>query len=348
MNSQQAAKELVRRRRARHSLLGYSHAIDIPGKPVPNDDRKSDWDRDELEYLPPTIELGVAIHHILMMKEMEACIRKDDGRTMFFLPPGSAKSTYADIVAPTWAMGMWPGFRTILGSYASTIAIKQARKARSIVRQLAYQSIWPERPTLSDEKQSAEEWALTNGSEFMAAGLLAGITGNRCDLLILDDPVQNREAADSATIREKTYQEYIDTALSRLKPKGSVFLPMTRWHEEDLAGLILPEDWAGESGDIACRDGQVWRVVCVPAECESANDPLGREIGEFLWPEWFGYGDKHWAPWRNNPRAQRTWSALYQQRPAPDTGIHFSRDMFQRYSLEMPRDYDPAIDEEFV
>lgn len=333
MTPKQAAAELLRRTRARHSLLGYAHAIEIPGGHISNDDKaRTNWDKDDATYVPPTIETGIADLHILMMHEMEACIRQDDGRTMFFFPPGCAKSTYGDVVAPTWAMGMWDNFRVIIGSYASTIAIKQSRKARAICRSPLYQSIWHSRPELSGEKQSAEEWALTNGSELMAAGLLAGITGNRADLLVLDDPVQNREAADSATIREKTYQEYIDTAMSRLKPRGSAFLIMTRWHEEDLAGSILPEDWAGESGSIKCRDGQTWRVVCCPAEAESMNDPLGRQKGEFIWPEWFGPTDKHWATWRNNPRAARTWAALYQQRPAPDVGIHFQRNMFLPYN----------------
>jgi hypothetical protein len=341
MTPRQAAAEILRRQRARHSLIGFAQGIEIPGKPVANDGGKSDWDTDATELIAPTIETGIADLHILMMKELEACIRKDDGRLMLFFAPGCAKSTYSDIVAPTWAMGMWPGFRVILASYASTIAIKQARKARAICRSPLYQSIWHDRPVLSSEKQSAEEWALTNGSEFMAAGLLAGITGNRADLLIIDDPVQNREAADSPTLQEKTYQEYIDTAMSRLKPRASAVIVMTRWHESDLCGAILPESWAGESGDIECRDGQTWRVVCVPAECERADDPLGRKPGEFIWPAWFGEGEKHWATWRNNPRAARTWHALYQQRPAPDVGLHFQRSMFEktRYSLDAPRGY---------
>jgi len=328
------AKEMLRRQRARRSLIGFSGAVDIPGKPVSNDGAESFWDNETLET--PLIETGVAPIHQLMMRAIEECVEEDDGRLMLFFPPGSAKSTYTDVVAPPYFMGKYPGHRWILGSYASTIAIKQSRKARAICRQEKYRSIWAEQPAL--DKGAADEWAMSNGSEFMAAGLLAGITGNRANVLILDDIVQNREAADSPTIREKTYNEYIETALSRLLPKGSMVLVMTRWHEEDLAGLILPEDYAGESGRIACRDGQTWKVLCCPAEAERDDDPLGRARGEFLWNEWFG-GAKHWAPWRDNPRASRTWAALYQQRPAPDQGIHFNAAKFQYHNPDAMRGY---------
>jgi hypothetical protein len=169
----------------------------------------------------------------------------------------------------------------------------------------------------------------------MAAGLLAV-----CYRVIDRDKVcavarDSGEQADSAGIRDKIYSEYIDTVLTRLKPNGSVLLIQTRWHEEDLAGAILPADYNGESGMIQCRDGQVWEVLCLQAECEREDDPLGRKIGEFIWPEWFP--KEHWSPWRDNPRAARTWSALYQQRPAPFTGVHFSRDMFKMYDPDMAR-----------
>lgn len=89
----------------------------------------------------------------------------------------------------------------------------------------------------------------------------------------------------------------------------------TRWHEDDLAGRLLPEGYAGESGPVKCRDGKIWQIINLPAECEREDDPLGRQIGEMLWPEWFD--TEHWAPFRLQ---SRTWSALFQQRPRPDEG----------------------------
>lgn len=330
-----AATELLRRQRARSSLVEFSQSIEIPGVPLLDAEDETDEDgrlidrieRQPIIYRP--IESRVALHHLLLMQAIQRCIEKPRGRLMVFMPPGSAKSTYCSVVAPAWAMGRKPGTQIILASYATTIAAKQSRKVRAIVRDPRYASLWNEKPTLNDDQRAVDDWQLSTGSSMMAAGLLAGITGNRADGVIIDDPLANREQADSAQIREKIYNEYLDTAMTRGKPRMWAILIMTRWHEEDLAGSILPVDYSGESGILECRDGQKWEVLCIPAEAERADDPLARRVGEFLWPEWFP--KEHWTTWRDNPRAARTWAALYQQRPAPFTGVHFNREMFGRY-----------------
>lgn len=351
INAQVAAAEILRRQRARASLAEYSQAIEIPG--VPNasfDDTEEDIIYDDdgkpigggklLTGLAPDpiyqpIESRVALHHYLMMLQIQRTIETPRGRGMIFAPPGSAKSTYASVIGVSWAMGRKRNQQIGLTSYGSSIAAKQSRKVRTIVKNPRWSALWPERPVLLSDQKAVDDWSLTNGSSLMSAGLLAGITGNRFDGVVIDDPVRNREEADSSTIREKIYNEYIDTVLTRAKPAMWVLLIQTRWHEDDLAGSILPASYEGESGLIHCRDGQVWDVLCIPAEAERVDDPLGRKPGDFLWPEWFP--KEHWNPWRNNPRAARTWAALYQQRPAPFTGIHFNRDMFQYYDPNLAR-----------
>jgi hypothetical protein len=329
---EQAAAELLRRQRARASLVEFSQAIEIPGVPI------TEVPDDLIEDIPTRyapVESKVALHHLLIMQAIQRCIETPRGRLMIFAPPGSAKSTYASVLAPAWAMGRKRNTQIILASYATSIAVKQSRKVRAIMRDPRYKSIWAEKPTLLDDQRAVDDWQLTNGSSMMAAGLLAGITGNRADGVIIDDPVANREQADSPALREKTYNEYIDTAMTRAKPKMFCLLIQTRWSEEDLAGMILPADYSGESGMIKCRDGQTWEVLSIPAKAEREDDPLGRKVGDYLWPEWFS--KEHWATWESNPRAARTWSALYQQRPAPFTGIHFQRDQFLRFDPDKPR-----------
>lgn len=317
--------ELLRRQRARVTLAEFARSIEIPGTPSPKG-------TEEDELFKP-IESAIAHHHLLMMEEIQRCLEAKMGRLMIFAPPGSAKSTYSFLGA-VWAMGKWPGYRIILASYASEIAVKQSRKARSVCRQPQYGAIFPERPQLNTDRQAAENWVLSNGSEFMAAGLLAGITGNRANALIVDDPVQNQQSADSPTTQDTTHTEFLSTGQSRLLPDASVIIIQTRWNPNDLAGRILPEDYNGESGDIVCQDGQTWRVLNIPAECEHEDDPLGRHIGEFLWPEY--YPEKHWLMFKNNKRARRQWAALYQQRPSVDEGIQFTRSMFKWYDPELP------------
>lgn len=242
-----------------------------------------------------------------------------------FLPPGSAKSTYATVVGPTWAMGARPGFKVIGVSYGSGLTRKFGRRMRSIVRQHAFRALFS--TALSQESSAADEWALENGSEFMGGGILSGITGNRADFVPIDDPIKGRQEADSEVTRKRTIEAYQDDILTRLKPGGSVMLTQTRWHEEDLAGSILPAGYDGKSGMIECRDGNVWEVICIPAQAEHADDPLGRKAGEYLWPEWFT--DGHWDAFKRVPR---TWSALYQQRPAPEEGDYFKAEWLKPYT----------------
>jgi predicted phage terminase large subunit-like protein len=241
------------------------------------------------------------------------------GRLMLFMPPGSAKSTYGSQVVPAYILGLMRNYRVIGVSYNSELARKMGRRTRSIVKQQAYQALFS--TSLSKDSSAADEWALDNGAEYMGGGILSGITGNRADLIVIDDPIRGRQDADSEKVRKNVMDAYQDDVLTRLKPGGSVIIIQTRWHMSDLAGSLLPEDYAGQSGIIKCRDGQDWEVLCLPAQAEREDDLLGRKPGEYLWPEWFD--EAHWQQFKRIPR---TWNALYQQRPAPDSGTYFERD----------------------
>jgi predicted phage terminase large subunit-like protein len=166
----------------------------------------------------------------------------------------------------------------------------------------------------------------------MGGGILSGITGNRADFIPIDDPIKGRLEAESEVTRRRTIEAFQDDVLTRLRPGGSVLICQTRWHEEDLAGAILPEGYAGESGLIKCRDGAEWEVICLPAKAERADDPLGRAVGEYLWPEWFT--PQHWAQFENKPR---TWASLFQQRPAPEEGDLFRADWLRPYTTAPDR-----------
>lgn len=316
-----AARELLRRRRGRASLVGYANAIPIPGKPVEDDPEA---------WLFKPVETGVASHHLLILQAIERAASRPYGRFMLFLPPGSAKSTYASVVAPTYFMGKNPGTKIILASYGTDLARKHGKRARQIVRSPEFSSLFG--CTISPDTAAANEWALTNGSEYLAAGLLAGLTGNRAHGALIDDPIKGREQADSPTIRQKTWDAYVDDLSTRLIPGGWLGLVQTRWHEDDLAGRLLPKGYNGESGMIRCRDGRDWEVINLPAECERADDPLGRRIGEMLWPEWFDAS--HWAPFRLQ---SRTWAALFQQRPRPDEGGIFKAAWCARRYTAIPQ-----------
>lgn len=305
----------ARRELAMRSLTDYACMIDIPTAPIGGDDSDSF----------STMRIGSLVaHHNLLLNALSDVESGKLKNLMVLMPPGSAKSIYCDVVFVPWYMARKARRNVILASYASDIASKQGRRARQLIKSQAWQNLM--QVPLSADNSAADRWALENGSEYMAGGLLSGLTGNRAHLGIIDDPVQGREQAESETIRRKTWDAYVDDFCSRLIPGAPQILIQTRWHQDDIAGRILPEDWAGQSGDIDGRDGRKWHVICLPAESDRRDDPLGREMGATLWPEWFG--PEHWAPFKKNPR---TWSSLFQQKPSPEDGDYFKSDWIKEY-----------------
>jgi predicted phage terminase large subunit-like protein len=148
-----------------------------------------------------------------------------------------------------------------------------------------------------------------------AAGVGTGIAGFRAKLGLIDDPIRSRQDADSELIRDRIWDWYINDFKTRLVPHAAEILIQTRWHEDDLAGRAL--------------NHENWKVICLPALAEP-NDPLGRQVGEPLWgDDGYGYGEQLRELSANTPA--RTWSALYQQRPAPETGSFFKEEWLRPY-----------------
>ncbi len=162
----------------------------------------------------------------------------------------------------------------------------------------------------------------------------ATVTGRRADLAVIDDPIKGRKDADSITVRENLWDWYRADFHNRLKPGAAIILIQTRWHEDDLAGRILPEDYNGHTGWIVGREGERWFVVNLPALAE-ADDALGRAVGEALWAEWFS---RDMLDVEKVVQGPRNWAALYQQRPAPEEGNYFRKDWWRWYETPPPLD----------
>lgn len=156
-----------------------------------------------------------------------------------------------------------------------------------------------------------------------------GVLVHNC--LIIDDPVKNREQADSVTYREKTWDWWTSTAYTRLEPGATVIGLQTRWHEDDWAGRVIRD----------MRDGgEQWTVVNIPAIAED-DDPLGRQPGESLWPARFDEAALNRIRRAIGPY---DWASLYQQRPAPREGGMFHRDWFKIiHGDALPKKFDRLV-----
>lgn len=258
-------------------------------------------------------------HHKLLLSRLEAVERGEVTRLMVLMPPGSAKSTYASTLFPAWYMARHPTHAVIAASHTAELAERFGRRVRNIVAEHS-ETLGI---ALSPDNQAAGRWETTQQGEYFAAGILGPITGRRADLVIIDDPVKSRVEADSETVSERVWEWWKSDLSTRLKPGARVVLIMTRWSEHDLGGRLLDDMRAG---------GDEWEVLRLPMEAEF-GDPLGRVIGEPLWPEWFTDGMR-----RTAKRDVRTWSALYQQSPAPETGSYFLKDWLHPVASMPPRE----------
>src|ERR1700704_6661510 len=263
-----------------------------------------------------------AAHHKLLIDRLERVARGEIKRLAVFMPPGSAKSTYGSILFPPYVMANVPNRAILAASHTTELAERWGRRVRNLIAE--HGATLGLR--LSADSHAAGRWELENGGEYYAAGVGAAIAGFRAGGALIDDPIRSREDADSAHVRDKIWDWYKSDLLTRLAPGGWVILIQTRWHEDDLAGRIIAERERG---------GEPWEIVSLPAEAE-AGDLLGREPGQWLWDDAYGYGEVL----RREKATQlpRNWSALYQQRPAPETGDYFKEEWFRTYVTEPPRD----------
>lgn len=263
-----------------------------------------------------------ARHHQFIVDNIGEFLGSDDEVLLIFAPPGSAKSTYISVLFPSHYLASYPTHNILAATHSVEFAERWGRKVRN--------DIAAESKTLgielSQDNQAAARWGLTAGGEYYGVGAGTGISGFRADLGLGDDFFGSREDAYSKTIRDKRWDWYVDDFSARLKPDAKRILMNTRWHEEDVAGRVLAQIQAGTVKG---------RVISLPAIAE-ANDPLGRPAGEFLWDEPAGYNYGQFLRSRKAETSPMMWSALYQQRPAPEEGDYFKSAWFQRYTVLPP------------
>lgn len=252
-------------------------------------------------------------------KFSEQVTLKQSPRLMLFMPPRSGKSEIVSRNFPAWHLGRNPTHEFIATSYSSSLALKFSKKVRGVLREPGYSEIFP-LTGLDPTTQAAEAWATTSGGNYMAAGVSGPLTGNGMHCGIIDDPVKNREEADSETTRESIKEWYTSTFYTRLAPGAGILIVLTRWHHDDLAGWLLEE---------AKNGGDQWEVVVYPAIAE--QDEEFRLKGEALHPARYDIPALERIQRAVGPR---DWQALYQQQPTADTGAFFKKDWFRYYLPE--------------
>jgi hypothetical protein len=199
-------------------------------------------------------ELGA--HHRTIVDKLEAVERGALHRLILLCPPRHGKSLLATQMFPAWYLGRHPDRFVISASYGQELAHDFGRKVRNLVSDPLHEAVFPG-CRLAEDSSSMRRFNTTTGGSYYAVGRGGPITGRGAHLLIIDDPLKDREEAQSETIRHGLHEWYSSVAYTRLQPGAAIVLIQTRWHQDDLAGWLLREQ--AEEG---------WEVVSFPAIAE--------------------------------------------------------------------------------
>lgn len=258
----EAAQELLKRRRARLTLLPFTN-FTFP------------------QYVAEPV-------HALIAGALDRMVAGEIKRLMIFAPPQSGKSELASVRLPAFWLGQRPDDPIILASYAAGLAYSKSRQARQIVESTDYQTLFPEIVTRADSR-AVDHWSLDGyRGSLLASGVGGPVTGHGAMLGLIDDPFENWAQAQSETIRNNVWEWWRTTFRPRIWEHGAIVLIMSRWHEDDLAGRLLAEQ------------GERWMVLRLTALAETQEvrddnnkrlglptgqpDPLGRAPDEPLAP----------------------------------------------------------------
>jgi predicted phage terminase large subunit-like protein len=257
-------------------------------------------------------------HHALMAQKFEDIANGKIKRLIINMPPRHTKSEFASYLLPAWYLGKYPHKKIIQCSNTAELAVGFGRKVRNLVDSDAYTKVFPNVALRSDSK-AAGRWATNANGDYFAIGVGGTVTGKGADLLIIDDPHSEQEAALAASdpsVFDKVFEWYTSGPRQRLQPGGSIIIVMTRWSKRDLTGKIAQS--------IIDRDGEVWDTISLPAITKKERP---------LWPEFWSY-EELCALREELPLSK--WQAQYQQDPTSEEGALVKREWWKEWEAERP------------
>ena len=257
-------------------------------------------------------------HHKIMAKKFEEIAEGKTRRLIINMPPRHTKSEFGSYMLPAWFLGRDPSKKIIQYSNTAELAVGFGRKVRNLVGSEQYAKIFPN-VTLRSDSKAAGRWSTNSNGEYFAIGVGGTVTGKGADLLIIDDPHSEQEAAIAATnpeVYDKVYEWYSSGPRQRLQPGGSIIVIMTRWSKKDLTGRILKSAFE--------KDGDEWDIIEFPAILPS---------GKALWPQFWDI--KELEVLREELPLPK-WQAQYQQQPTSEEGALVKRDWWKIWEQDTP------------
>ena len=284
-------------------------------------------------YTMPTFKVNW--HHSVACEYLDKFISGEIRRLMVFMPPRHGKSELVSRRLPAYCFGVNPNMRIIATSYGADLASSMNRDVQQIIDSPSYAKVFPDTRLFGANIRTVATGTYLRNSDifeivnhkgyYKSAGIGGAITGRGGDRLIIDDPIKNRDEANSITYREKVWNWYKGVFYTRQEENAGILITVTRWHEDDLAGRLLEFSKSDPEAD-------KWTVLRLPAVYEvpseeyPATDYDSREINEPLWNG--KYNSQQLASIRVTLGSYE-WNAQYQQRPKAPEGNRFKRHWFE-------------------
>lgn len=273
--------------------------------------------------LEPAAELkwGWALDAIC--QHLEAVTNGQITRLLMNVPPGSMKSLLTGVIWPAWEWGPrgMPEMRFVGTAHEETLAIRDNRKCRDLVKSEWFQKLWP--LELAKDLDGKKEFGNVKKG-FRQARSFTSLTGVRGDRVILDDPISADNANSDAALEEArlAFTETLPTRVN--SEKSAIVVVMQRLSEKDVSGVIA-------------KMGLPYVHLCIPMRFEPARrcttsigwtDPRTVE-GELMFPERFG--EAQVSELEKTLGSYGTAGQL-QQRPAPRGGGIIKESWFKYYT----------------
>jgi len=314
INRQQAAAEMLLRRRARETLIDFT-SFTFPGY------------------------LADPVHH-LIADTLDQVVAGHIRRLLINIPPQFGKSELASVRLPAYWLGKRPNDPVVIASYAADLAELKSGEARGIVENEDYQAVFGDRRTKDlppvktrRDSRAVNQWGLAYPyrGRVRAIGIGGGLSGFPAKLAIVDDPHKDWKEAQSLTVRDAVWGWYKSVLRTRMGEGGAIIVIQTRWHEDDLTGRLLK------------YFPDMWTLLRLPAKAETQkvrddnneylgqprglSDPLGRQPGETLSPSRYSQAA---VDEMEIEVGSVVWASLYQGVPRALEGGRFKREWFTR------------------
>lgn len=265
----------------------------------------------------PDYKIGAHHRRLARLLEDMAFNRKD--RIAVSIPPRHGKSFLVSVYFPAWFLGNFPGKKVLMVSHTTDLAVDFGRKVRNLVDQPAYKQIFPT-VTLAADSKSAGRWNTNAGGEYFACGVGSALAGRGADFLIVDDPFSEQDILNgNYEVFQKAYEWFTYGARTRLMPQGRVAIVHTRWHPNDLIGM-MEKDMARND------DADKYSFFEFPAIFNE-----GTSDEKALWPEFF---DLEALKRTKASMPIFQWNAQYQQNPTAEEGALVKREWWRPWEKE--------------